>query len=355
MSGRTMRAAVLHAPGDLRIERVPVPALGPADALVRVSACGICGSDVPRVRTTGTYRFPTIPGHEMAGVIEELGPRAAAERPGIGVGMPVAVVPLVPCGRCRFCEIGAFAQCEAYDFLGSRSDGGFAEYVRAPAASLVPLPGRARHGAGRTDGARHGGPARGAQPRHRLGHERGGLRPGSHRQLHRPVGPCVRRPAGVRPGYRGAEGGDRTAGWSRRGDGRDGPRRAGRTEGTDRRRRGRGGLRRVRFRPRAGAGGRFAGCFREAGPRRPPSRRGDAPRLHLRADPPGRDHAAGNLELRLHPGPPSPLGRGGPGARRGVVRTGPLVTHRIPLDDLPRVVDQMGSGGISFHKILVLP
>ena len=82
MSGRTMRAAVLHAPGDLRVERVPVPTLGPADALVRVAACGICGSDVPRVLTTGTYHFPTIPGHEMAGVVEELGPEAAAAGPG---------------------------------------------------------------------------------------------------------------------------------------------------------------------------------------------------------------------------------------------------------------------------------
>ncbi len=140
MSGRTMRAAVLHAPGDLRVERVPVPAIGAADALVRVAACGICGSDVPRVLTTGTYHFPTIPGHEMAGVVEELGAGAAAAAPGVRVGMPVAVIPLIPCGRCRFCEIGAFAQCAAYDYLGSRSDGGFAEYLRAPAANLVPLP-----------------------------------------------------------------------------------------------------------------------------------------------------------------------------------------------------------------------
>ena len=100
MSGRTMRAAVLLAPGDLRVERVPLPTLGAADALVRVAACGICGSDVPRL-TTGTCHFPTIPGHEMAGVVEALGPEAAAAAPGVRVGMPVAVIPLVPCRRCR--------------------------------------------------------------------------------------------------------------------------------------------------------------------------------------------------------------------------------------------------------------
>ena len=149
---KTMKAAVLHAPNDLRIEQVPVPVPGPGEALVRVIACGVCGSDVPRVRTTGTYRFPTIPGHEMAGVVEQVveGPAAGSSaglaagpadgaRP-VAVGDAVSVVPLVPCGSCRFCQVGEFAQCEHYDFLGSRSDGGFAQYLKAPIAGLVPLP-----------------------------------------------------------------------------------------------------------------------------------------------------------------------------------------------------------------------
>ena len=141
MSGRTMRAAVLHAPGDLRIERVPVPAIGPDDALVRVSACGICGSDVPRVRTTGTYRFPTIPGHEMAGVVEELGPEAASTRAGLRPGTPVAVVPLVPCGRCRFCLAGDPNFCETLRFVSSPPyPGALQEYLAHPASFLLPVP-----------------------------------------------------------------------------------------------------------------------------------------------------------------------------------------------------------------------
>ncbi len=138
---KTMKAAVLHAPGDLRVEDVPIPEPGPGEALVRVTACGVCGSDVPRVRTTGTYRFPTIPGHEMAGVVERIVPggRGGPALP-VSTGDAVAIVPLVPCGKCRFCEIGRFAQCERYDFLGSRSDGGFAQYLKAPVANLVPLP-----------------------------------------------------------------------------------------------------------------------------------------------------------------------------------------------------------------------
>jgi L-iditol 2-dehydrogenase len=135
----TMKAAVLHAPGDLRVEDVPVPVPGPGEALVRVTACGVCGSDLPRVRTTGTYRFPTIPGHEMAGVVEKI-MSLSGGAPGPAVGTPVAVVPLIPCRKCKFCQIGEFAQCESYDFLGSRSNGGFAQYVKAPIENLVALP-----------------------------------------------------------------------------------------------------------------------------------------------------------------------------------------------------------------------
>ena len=138
---KTMKAAVLHAPGDLRVEQVSIPVPSAGEALVRITACGVCGSDVPRVRTTGTYRFPTIPGHEMSGIIEKIVPGDGREE-GIPlkVGTPVSVIPLVPCRRCRFCERGEFAQCENYNFLGSRCDGGFAEYLKAPIENLVPLP-----------------------------------------------------------------------------------------------------------------------------------------------------------------------------------------------------------------------
>ena len=69
---KTMKAAVLHGIDDLRYEDVPVPELGDHDVLVKIKACGICGSDLPRVLKTGTYHFPTIPGHEFGGeVVEE--------------------------------------------------------------------------------------------------------------------------------------------------------------------------------------------------------------------------------------------------------------------------------------------
>lgn len=131
-----MQACVLRAVGDLRYEEVPDPAPRPGEALIRVRACGVCGSDIPRIFSKGTYRFPTIPGHEFSGEVMAVGPDVDN---GI-IGKAVAVFPLVPCGNCAACEIGAFAQCEAYDYLGSRCDGAFAEFVRAPAWNLVHIP-----------------------------------------------------------------------------------------------------------------------------------------------------------------------------------------------------------------------
>jgi L-iditol 2-dehydrogenase len=134
--GKEMNAAVLHAVGDLRYERVGMPAAGEGEALVRVRAAGVCGSDLGRVMTTGTYRFPTIPGHEFCGEIVETGSRLRA----FARGDRVVVAPLLPCGRCEFCESGDFGLCEDYDYLGSRRDGGFAEYVVAPERNLLRLP-----------------------------------------------------------------------------------------------------------------------------------------------------------------------------------------------------------------------
>lgn len=131
-----MKACVLHAVGDLRYEEVATPKPGPGEALIRVAACGICGSDIPRVFTKGTYHFPTIPGHEFSGVVESVGADSDAD----WVGARVAVFPLIPCGHCEACQTGHYAQCSNYNYLGSRCDGAFSEYVVAPVWNLVPVP-----------------------------------------------------------------------------------------------------------------------------------------------------------------------------------------------------------------------
>lgn len=131
-----MKAAVLHAPADLRVEDVEKPKPGPGEVLVKVGAAGICGSDIGRVMVTGTYRFPTIPGHEFAGTVEELGEGVS----GLAPGDRVALAPLMPCFDCEWCEAGKFSLCDDYDFLGSRSDGAFAEYLKAPARNVLRVP-----------------------------------------------------------------------------------------------------------------------------------------------------------------------------------------------------------------------
>lgn len=132
-----MKAAVLHAPADLRVENVPIPTdLGDDEVLVQVMACGICGSDIGRVMVNGTYSFPTIPGHEFAGFVKSVGVNVSHVKP----GDRAAIAPLVPCFDCAECEAGRYSLCDDYSFLGSRTDGAFAEYVRAPAMNVMKVP-----------------------------------------------------------------------------------------------------------------------------------------------------------------------------------------------------------------------
>jgi L-iditol 2-dehydrogenase len=136
MKATTMEALVLHAVGDHRFERISMPEAGPGQVRIRIAYCGVCGSDLPRVFTKGTYHFPTICGHEFAGVIDQCGPGVARYKSGDAV----AVFPLLWCGKCPACEVGQYPSCFDYDYLGSRSDGGFAEYVIAPVQNLLPVP-----------------------------------------------------------------------------------------------------------------------------------------------------------------------------------------------------------------------
>lgn len=136
MSGSTMNALVLHGVGDARLEQIPRPALEDGHVVVRVAFCGVCGSDIPRVFVKGTYKFPTVCGHEFSGTVVECGRGVDDLEP----GDRVAVFPLIWCDRCPACERGKFVQCLDYDYLGSRRDGAFAEYVVAPRRNLLRVP-----------------------------------------------------------------------------------------------------------------------------------------------------------------------------------------------------------------------
>jgi len=130
-----MLAAVYHGPNDLRVEKVPMPAIGKGELLVKVLSASICGTDLRifhgnhRMYTPGTVR---IPGHEVVGTIAEIG----VEVKNYSVGQRVFCAPNTGCGHCLQCITGNNNLCANYDAIGVTSDGGFAEYVRLPANSV---------------------------------------------------------------------------------------------------------------------------------------------------------------------------------------------------------------------------
>ncbi len=131
-----MEALVLHGIGDLRLDQIAVPHLAEGMVRVRIGFCGVCGSDIPRIFVKGTYSFPTVCGHELSGIVDACGPGVC----GFSPSDLVVVFPLFWCGKCSACEHGKYVQCHDYDYLGSRSDGAFAEYVVVPQQNLILVP-----------------------------------------------------------------------------------------------------------------------------------------------------------------------------------------------------------------------
>lgn len=132
-----MKAYVLHGINDIRFEEVDKPVPACDEALVKIQAAGICGSDIPRIFKTGAHVHPIVPGHEFSGIVESVGDDSANSDL---VGKHVGVFPLIPCKKCPQCMQKKYEMCENYNYLGSRCDGGFAEYVSVPLWNLIELP-----------------------------------------------------------------------------------------------------------------------------------------------------------------------------------------------------------------------
>jgi threonine dehydrogenase-like Zn-dependent dehydrogenase len=140
-----MRAAIIDAPGNVRVGSLPDPTPKPDELVIQVGACGICGTDLHIVDGDSTLAcYPVVPGHEFAGEVVAVGRNVPL---GIGtrdmkvpVGTRVAVDPSLFCGYCDFCRTGHGNLCLNWEAIGVTVDGAFAEYVRVPAANAYVLP-----------------------------------------------------------------------------------------------------------------------------------------------------------------------------------------------------------------------
>jgi L-iditol 2-dehydrogenase len=141
---KTMRAGVYRDKGIVRVEEVPVPEVGDLEVLIKVAACGICGTDIKKI----FQRYvepPQILGHELAGTVVAVGPGVTRFKP----GDRVMSFHHTPCGKCFYCEKRSFSQCKQYKTTGltggfTPNGGGFGEYVKAmpwvAERGIVPLP-----------------------------------------------------------------------------------------------------------------------------------------------------------------------------------------------------------------------
>jgi threonine dehydrogenase-like Zn-dependent dehydrogenase len=142
----TTRAIVQTGPRQLELRELPIPDIDADSALLRVEACGICGSDVEQYTGTLPVRWPLIPGHEPLGIIEKIGDRAA-QRWGVDAGDRVAVEVLIPCGHCKACVEGRYQVCRGrggmfgYSYVPLSHPpglwGAYADYMYLDPCSLV--------------------------------------------------------------------------------------------------------------------------------------------------------------------------------------------------------------------------
>jgi len=128
---KTMRAGVYREKGVVRVEEVPVPEVGAGELLIKVAACGVCGTDIKKI----FQRYvdpPQILGHELAGTVVAIGPGVRKWK----LGDRVMSFHHIPCGKCFFCERRLYSQCKQYKTTGltggfTPNGGGFGEYVKA--------------------------------------------------------------------------------------------------------------------------------------------------------------------------------------------------------------------------------
>ncbi len=138
-----MKAAVITGVGRAEVSQVPDPTPGPREVVVRVAACGICGTDLHILQGEFAPTLPIVPGHEFAGEIVALG-NQVSDASRLRVGDRVAVDPSLFCNECYYCRRGQNNLCDNWNAIGVSKPGGAAEYAVAPFANCVLLPDHVR-------------------------------------------------------------------------------------------------------------------------------------------------------------------------------------------------------------------
>jgi threonine dehydrogenase-like Zn-dependent dehydrogenase len=134
----TMRVPIFKGDGRLAYEDRPIPSLQqPDDVLVKIEACGICGTDLNILATPPAHKATPniIIGHEGVGIVEQIGPAVT----GLQTGDRVVIAPRLTCGQCRYCRRGLNNQCENYRTIGTTIDGAFAPYLCIPQQGLFKI------------------------------------------------------------------------------------------------------------------------------------------------------------------------------------------------------------------------
>ena len=130
-----MKAGVLYGKQDIRYEETALPTIGEDDVLIRVKACGICGSDIPRVNEGTAHFFPIILGHELCGDIAAIGSNVKD----LQIGQKCTAATVITCGECKDCLNGDYGLCEKYSIIGIWQAGAFCEYIAVPKQNVVVL------------------------------------------------------------------------------------------------------------------------------------------------------------------------------------------------------------------------
>lgn len=138
-----MRAVVYDAPGSFAVREIPLPEPGPGEVRVRMTAAGMCGTDLHLHEGRFLATFPLTPGHETVGVVDALGAQANVDGSGIplAIGQQVVINPNSSCRTCAHCAEGRPWLCAEFAGIGSSTPGGFAECVIAPAAQVFAAAG----------------------------------------------------------------------------------------------------------------------------------------------------------------------------------------------------------------------